>query len=137
MYKVLILPILISLLVHSFKLLIDLAKKRFSWSKAVGYGGIPSSHAALVASVSTSIYLLQGFSIPFALSLILASIILKDAIGLRGYLTTHAKILNKLIKDLPDEEEFKYPVLEERIGHTWLQLLVGVILGIALTLLFF
>lgn len=135
--KVFLMPIIISLVVHGIKLLIDLYKNRFSWSKAFGYGGMPSSHAALVASLSTAIYLLEGLSVNFSLSLIVATIVLRDAVGLRGYLTDHARIINKLIKDLPDEEEFKYPVLEDRISHTWLQILVGAILGVILTLLFF
>jgi uncharacterized protein len=136
-YKVFLMPIIISLLVHAVKLLIDLYKKRFSWSKAFGYGGMPSSHAALVSALSTAIFLMEGFSVNFSLSLVLATIVLRDAVGLRGYLTEHAKIINKLVVDLPDEEEYKYPVIEERISHTWAQLLVGALLGVILILLFF
>ena len=62
---------------------------------------------------------------------------MRDAIGLRGYLTMHGKVLNRLIKDLPDEKEYKYPVLEETIAHSFLQILIGGILGVVLTLLFF
>lgn len=137
MYKIFLYPIIISIVVHLIKLLIDLAKKQFSWTKAFGYGGMPSSHAALVASLATAIYLTEGMGIAFAITIVLAFIVIRDALGLRGYLSRHARVLNKLIKDLPDEEEFKYPVLEERIAHTWLQLLVGAILGIVLTLLVF
>jgi acid phosphatase family membrane protein YuiD len=67
----------------------------------------------------------------------LAFIVLRDALGLRGYLSQHARVLNKLIKELPDEAEYKFPILEERIAHTWLQLLIGAILGIILTIWFF
>lgn len=137
MYKIFLYPIIISLVVHGIKMIIDLAKKRFSWSKAFGYGGMPSSHAALVASLATAVYLVDGMKVAFAISVILAFIVMRDALGLRGYLSGHSRILNKLIKDLPDEEEYKYPVLEERISHTWLQIAAGVILGVVLTLLFF
>lgn len=137
MLKIFLIPIIISLAVHGIKLVIDLLKKRFSWSTAFGYGGMPSSHAALVGSLATAVYLTEGASVAFAVSVVLAFIVLRDALGLRGYLSQHARILNKLIKDLPDEEEFKYPVVEERIAHTRLQLIIGTILGIVLTFLVF
>lgn len=137
MIKIFLYPIIISLIVHGIKLIIDLIKGRFSWSQAFGYGGMPSSHAALVASLATAVYIYEGLSIAFGITIILAIIVIRDALGLRGELSKHARILNKLIKDLPDEEEFKYPVVEERIAHTWLQLFIGIILGIILTLLFF
>jgi len=137
MYKIFLYPIIISIVVHGIKMIIDLAKKRFSWQKAMGYGGMPSSHAALVASLAMAVYLYDGLSISFGISVILAMVVVRDALGLRGYLSSHARIINKLIKDLPDEEEYKYPVLEERIAHTWIQLAVGALLGIILTLLFF
>ena len=137
MYKLIFFPIIVSLIVHGIKILIDLSKKRFSWTKVFGYGGMPSSHAALVASLATAVYLVDGAKVAFAISVVLAMIVIRDAVGLRSYLTNHARIINKLIKDLPDEEEYKYPILQERIAHTWLQLLVGAILGVFLTLLFF
>ncbi len=137
MIKIFLYPIIISLLIHGIKMIIDLAKKRFSWSKAFGYGGMPSSHAALVASLATAVYLVDGMKVAFGISVILAFIVIRDALGLRGYLSRHSRVLNKLIKDLPDEEEYKYPVLEERISHTWLQIAAGAILGAVLTLLFF
>ena len=137
MYKIFLYPLIISILIHGIKMIIDLFKKRFSWTKAMGYGGMPSSHAALVASLATAVYLFEGLSVAFGVSVILAVIVIRDALGLRGYLSRHARILNKLIKDLPDEEEYKYPVVEERIAHTWAQLAVGALLGIVLTLLVF
>lgn len=132
-----IVPLVVSLLVHGIKLIIDVFKGQFSWHKAAHYGGMPSSHAALVTSLATIVYLAEGFSPTFGLSVILAIIIIRDAFGFRGYLSEHAVILNKLIKDLPDEEEYKYPVAEETIAHTWAQLIVGGLLGILITLLYY
>lgn len=123
-------PILISLIVHGIKLVLDIAKGRFNWHKAGHYGGMPSSHAALVTSLATIIYLNQGLGPAFGVSVVLAIIVMRDAIGFRGYLSEHGRILNKLIKDLPDEEEYKYPVLPETIAHTWAQIVVGGLLGI-------
>ncbi len=132
--KYFLIPIIISLVVHGIKLLLDLTKGRFNWHKATHYGGMPSSHAALVTSLATIIYLNQGLSAAFGLSVILAIIVMRDAIGFRGYLSEHGRILNKLIKDLPDEEEYKYPVLQETIAHTGVQIAIGGLLGILLTI---
>lgn len=135
--KYLLLPIVISLIVQAVKIILDLIKKRFSWHRTLGYGGMPSSHSALVCSLATMIYLLDGLNVAFFISAVLAIVVMRDAIGLRGYLTMHGKVLNRLIKDLPDEKEYKYPVLEETIAHSFLQVLIGGILGVVLTLLFF
>lgn len=111
-----------------------MAKGNFNWHKSTHYGGMPSSHSALVTSLATAVYLAEGFGLAFAVSVVLAVVVMRDTIGLRGYLSQHGRILNKLIKDLPDEEEYKYPVLEETIAHTWAQVVVGALLGIILTL---
>ncbi|PIT90668.1 MAG: acid phosphatase [Candidatus Komeilibacteria bacterium CG10_big_fil_rev_8_21_14_0_10_41_13] len=132
-----ILPIIIALLVHAIKLAIDVVEGTFSWHTATHYGGMPSSHSALVTSLATVIYMTEGLSTAFAVSLVLAVLVIRDAIGLRNYLSQHGWILNKLIKDLPDEKEFKYPVLQEKIAHTWMEVTVGAILGVLLTCLFF
>lgn len=134
--KYFIVPLVISLIIHGLKLLLDLIKGRFSWHKAGHYGGMPSSHASLVTSLATIIYLNQGLSPAFGLSVVLAIIVMRDAIGFRGYLSEHGRILNKLIKDLPDEEEYKYPVVQETIAHTWAQITVGGLLGVLLALLY-
>lgn len=126
-------PLAISLIVHGIKLLLDIIAGRFSWHRTGHYGGMPSSHAALVTSLATVVYLNNGFCPAFGISVILAVIVIRDAFGFRGYISEHGRILNKLVKDLPDEEEYKYPVVEETIAHTWTQLIVGGLLGIILT----
>jgi acid phosphatase family membrane protein YuiD len=84
------------------------------------------------------IALQEGADSPiFAMSIVLALLIITDAIGLRSYLGNHGKILNVLVKDL-DEDEFldrKYPKLLEKIGHTPLQVLAGSVLGFAVSIL--
>jgi hypothetical protein len=71
----------------------------------------------------------------FAIALALAFLIIRDAVGLRQMLGKHGQILNMLVKDLPDYKEDKYPFLEERLGHTYLQAFAGIILGIIIALI--
>ena len=129
--KIIIASLVASIIAQMVKIIIhSIRHKNFSFSRALGYGGWPSSHAALVGGLSAGIYLTEGASPAFAVSVILATVVIRDAIGLRGYLQEHGRILNKLIKDLPDNLEYKYPVLEEKIAHTIFQLISGAILGI-------
>jgi len=134
MFKLFLIPIIASVVVQLIKISLDLAKGRLTWTHATGYGGMPSSHAALVTSLATLMFLTEGInSTAFAISLVLAGVVIRDAFGLRGYLSQHSRVINRLIKELPDEEEYKFPFLEERIAHTIAQLTVGGILGIIFT----
>jgi len=75
----------------------------------------------------------------FALSIIFAIVVIRDAIGLRRYLGQHGKILNILVKDLKDDEmlDEHYPKLLEKIGHTPLQVLIGGLIGLVTALIGF
>jgi len=95
---------------------------------------MPSAHSALVTSLATVIGFQEGLnSSAFAVSFFFALIVITDAIGFRGYLTEHSRAINKLIIDLPDELEYKYKTLNERISHTVTQVITGVITGFILT----
>ncbi|HNV97281.1 MAG TPA: divergent PAP2 family protein [bacterium] len=114
-----------------FKPIISIIRGRFSVKDMFSYGGMPSSHSALVSSLSTTIGIIRGFDSPeFAISLFFALIVIIDAVGLRGFMSKQGIAINKLIKDLPDELEYKYEVMNERIAHTISQAIIGVLVGI-------
>jgi len=97
---------------------------------------MPSSHSAMVAALCTEIGMQTGFnSAAFAITLTISFLIIRDAVGLRRHLGNHGKIINMLIKDLPDKKEDKYPFLEERLGHTYVQAAAGIIIGILTAIL--
>ena len=93
-------------------------------------GGMPSSHAASVSALSTSVGLEEGFrSTLFGVTLFFSLIVMYDAAGLRRAAGRHAAVLNRLI-----DEHFKHPEegaqkLMELLGHTPLEVLAGSILG--------
>ena len=108
--------------------------KRFTAERLVGAGGMPSSHSATVCALTTACGILYGLdSYEFAISAIVAFIAMYDAMGVRRQAGNQAQVLNKMIdsfqnmsnEQLSDEEKLK-----ELIGHTPLQVLVGAILGI-------
>lgn len=138
-YEFILIPLAIALLTQLIvKPVLEAIRGRFSWKNIVSYGGMPSAHSALVTSLATIIALTDGINnSAFAISFFFAIIVITDAIGFRGYLTEHSKAINKLIIDLPDELEYKYKTLNERISHTMLQVIAGVITGFILTYLIF
>jgi hypothetical protein len=104
---------------------------RWNLRRFVETGGMPSSHAASVAALSTSIGIQQGFRSPlFAATLYFSLVVMYDAAGLRRAAGRQAIVLNRLI-----DEHFKHPEigaqkLMELLGHTPLEVLVGAVLGV-------
>ncbi|MCX6744177.1 MAG: divergent PAP2 family protein [Candidatus Parcubacteria bacterium] len=135
-YKLILVPFLALIIAQLIKVLIDSVKGKFSWSNFNHYGGMPSSHSAMVAALATVMAKEFGLSSGyFAIAFAYAFLTIRDAVGLRYQLGFHGKILNKLIKELPDDKEDKYPYLQERLGHTYIQALAGIILGIIIAIL--
>jgi|SRR5579883_3262525 acid phosphatase family membrane protein YuiD len=105
-------------------------------SRLVSSGGMPSSHSALVTGLATATGRIVGpGSAAFAISVVLASIVMYDAAGVRRAVSIQARIINQMI----DEAWKGHPIGEERlrelIGHTPIQVFVGGLLGIAVGLL--
>jgi len=94
-------------------------------------GGMPSSHSALVASTAHAIGLHLGFDSPlYALAVVIAVVVTYDATGIRREAGIHAEIINTMIKDLATGHPLKEEELREILGHTPIQVLAGVLLGI-------
>ena len=108
-----------------------------AWAEMNKYGGMPSSHTALFVALTLSVGLVTGFSSPlFFVTAFVSVTFIRDAVGIRWSLGFHGKMLNKLIDELPVEEQSEYPKhLEERLGHTPREALVGGVLGLCITLL--
>ena len=65
---------------------------------------MPSSHTALVCALATAVAMIQGFnSVAFAITAILAMIVMYDAAGVRQAVGRQARILNRLVKELRDK----------------------------------
>lgn len=136
---ILLLPIIAGFAAQIIKLLIRANEQKFNFKNILAYSGMPSGHSAMVISLATIIWLENGWRSPlFALSVILAIIVIRDAVGIRRYLGEHGKVLNALVKNLGDEyviSEEKFPHLLERIGHTPAQVLAGSLIGLSISLI--
>lgn len=102
------------------------------------YGGMPSAHSAFAFSIATVIGLADGlFSSTFIIAVALLFLILDDALRMRIFLSRHGLALRRLIQKLPKEERATYPYLESRLGHKPLEVLVGGVLGVTLSLVLY
>lgn len=107
--------------------------KRLDVTRMVGDGGMPSGHSATVTSMALLIGLVQGAgTVEFAVSLILAIIVCHDATGVRRETEKQAHIINELVKAFEELSEDKLPEvkLKQFVGHTPVQVLAGITLGI-------
>ena len=109
--------------------------KNLDLSRLVGDGGMPSGHSATVASLTTAALLCYGpGSFQFAISLILAIVVCKDAMGVRLETGKQAVMLNEMMRVfnvLTSSEQLPEVKLKEFVGHTPIQVMAGILLGIA------
>ena len=128
--------------------------KSFDPERITGAGGMPSSHSSLVISVAIYTLRFKGVgSTEFAFAMLLAGIVIYDALSVRYNAGLHAKELNKLrriIDDLDDEisqlsgsgedpdidELVNQKDLKEFLGHTPIEVLAGSMLGILISMVF-
>ncbi|MCL2740250.1 MAG: divergent PAP2 family protein [Oscillospiraceae bacterium] len=113
-------------------------KKRLDFSRLVGSGGMPSSHSSTMMALVTMIARMHGFgSTFFAISVIIALVVMYDATGVRRAAGKQAAVLNKMMENIGVQHDPDYwgGKLKELIGHTPFQVFVGAILGIIISFL--
>ena len=107
--------------------------RKFDAERLIGTGGMPSSHSATVSSLATAIAVNYGSdSVYFAIALILAIVVMYDALGVRRETGKQAVVINEMIemfndmgKPMSAEEKLKIFV-----GHTPMQVIMGSLLGV-------
>jgi len=128
MDKYVIIPLLCLVMCQLIKIIIESIKnKRISFKRYIGgSGGIPSSHTTLITSITTLIGIDNNFEgALFGLSIVVLYIVCYDSIKLRNEVEKHSKILNKMTNEN----------LQEEIGHDLIEVIVGLLFGIIVTLL--
>jgi acid phosphatase family membrane protein YuiD len=115
-----------------------LLNKRWNWGIILSPGGMPSSHSALVTSVTLAIGLQEGFGTPlFALSFAISMVVIYDAAGVRRQAGIHAERINELMKSFFQGSGIPEKELKEVLGHTPFEVITGVILGIVISLVLY
>ena len=135
--KYLYVPLIVWFCIQTFKVIYELFKtKKFNFKRIIGAGGMPSSHTAVVTTLSAMLGKSQGFDTPiFAMSVIFALVVMYDAAGVRRAAGKQAHLLNKIIETPGLSNVEVQEKLVEVLGHTPLQVIVGAIIGITVGLL--
>lgn len=124
-YSYLLTPLLAWLVAGSLKFLVNSVRAGRLAFDLIGYGGLPSTHCAVVASTATLLALREGIDHPaFGVALTLLIIVVLDAGSLRRQVGHHASALNRLLGSDPQHKP-----LRERMGHNYVEIVAGVITG--------
>ena len=122
------------------KLPIDyLRTHKWNWALLLTTGGMPSSHSALVTATTLAIGLYYGFDNPtFGLGVVITMVVTYDAAGVRQQAGIHAQRINMLFDEFmaghPLNEK-ELDELREVLGHTPLEVIGGIILGILVAII--
>ena len=115
--------------------------KELNFERLIGDGGMPSCHSSVVMALATTCGITYGFgSGLFAISFVLAAIVMHDATGVRretgkqaATLKKLAELVNSAIAD-PDHH-IRTEMLKELVGHSPLQVAMGGTLGVVIAIL--
>jgi acid phosphatase family membrane protein YuiD len=108
-------------------------QKKFRFDLYSLPGGFPSSHSASVTALAVSIGMLYGFdSALFAVAAVLAFFFIYDAKVIRGAAGKQAQSLNILIEAYNESSEEDMEKVKEKLGHSILEILGGIIIGTAI-----
>ena len=113
-------------------LLSAITNRKFELYYLLTGGGMPSSHSSFVCTCATCTAILTGVdSVTFAISVVLALVVMYDAANVRKETSEQAKVLNYIMENWGSQKpELFAEELKELIGHTWLQVGAGLVLGI-------
>jgi len=111
--------------------------RKFDIRRIFGDGGMPSGHSATVTAMATCAAIQYGLgSFEFAVTVMLAILVMHDAMGVRLETGKQAIIIKEISqlmedmgKDISGEEKLK-----EFVGHTPMQVVAGAILGVCVAL---
>lgn len=112
--------------------------KKFVAERMVGSGGMPSSHSATVCALATATGIQYGGNgFEFAITAMLAIIVMYDAMGVRRETGKQGQVLNEMLEVFTNMGKNISPEakLKEFVGHTPLQVLMGAILGIIIAVI--
>ena len=136
--KYIYVPLMLWFVIQLYKLIYDLCTtKKFNFKRIMGAGGMPSSHSAVVTSLATLVGKYNGVdSAIFAIALIMACVVMYDACGVRRAAGKQAKVLNEIVNTPGLSNIEVQGKLQEALGHTPIQVLVGAIIGIIVGFIF-
>jgi acid phosphatase family membrane protein YuiD len=123
-------------LVQASKVLTFLIReKKMNFRRLIETGGMPSSHAASVAALSTCVGLREGTgSVLFDVVVFFSLVVMYDAAGLRRAAGRQASLLNRILHEHIQLPGPPHERLRELLGHTPFEVLMGALIGVLFSL---
>jgi acid phosphatase family membrane protein YuiD len=124
-----------------------LMTRKIDWKLFTSTGGMPSSHSAAVTSLCTAIAFETGLDSPlFAVATVFAVIVMFDATGVRFQAGQQAIMINQMRTDFQNfltqtkdwahlKNEEKLEELKTLLGHKPLEVFMGALTGIIISLI--
>ena len=127
------------LIAQALKVIIELVKtRRLNMLRILDNGGMPSSHTALVTTLAVGVGVYTGMdSSIFSVTLIFSLYFIFEAAGLRQEVGNQAKVLNDIVDGMRTTHHLDRSRLKELVGHTWGEVLGGLLLGLLIAYLFY
>ena len=120
--------LLASVTAQAVKTLIDVWRhRRFDWRWMLRGAGMPSSHTATVVGLTASVWLSEGPTTVFFVTLALSAIVVRDVIGDKVFAAHQEKIINEFLSDLALGRPIQWKHL---IGHTVVEVAAGFAVGL-------
>lgn len=138
-HKIGIAAVLSGVIAQALKVVIELARtRRFNILRILDNGGMPSSHTALVTTLTVGVGVFAGVdSSLFSVTLVFSLYFVFEAAGLRQEVGKQARVLNDLVDELRATHHIDRSRLKELVGHTWGEVFGGLVLGLLLAYLFY
>jgi len=136
-HRVAVAALLAGLAAQALKVLIEWARtRRFNPLRFFDNGGMPSSHTALVTTLTIGMALFAGIgSTLFAVTLLFSLYFMFEAAGLRQEVGNQARLLNDLVEELRHTHHVDPKRLKELVGHTWGEVAGGFVFGLIVSAL--
>lgn len=120
---------------------------KWNFAIALSTGSMPSSHTAVVVGTAIATAFQAGLdSAVFGVALVYASITIHDAVKVRGESGKQAQVINIITRelqllyeslDLQKGRAYREKKLKELIGHTYSEVLGGVVTGALVAYIYF
>jgi uncharacterized protein len=129
--KIFIIILVSWLTAELIKVVLDIIRKKRNKLKSISlfhYGGMPSSHSTFLTSFSISIFLIEGFTISFLISLALWILILRDIMVIRGHIDQNTENISVLSKG---------KLSNTILSHKLIEIIAGIFLGTFITIILY
>jgi acid phosphatase family membrane protein YuiD len=138
-HKIGIAALLSGVIAQTLKVIIELIQtKELNLLRIFDNGGMPSSHTALVTTLTVGVGVYAGVdSSMFSVTLVFSLYFVFEAAGLRQEVGNQARVLNDLVDELRATHHLDRSRLKELVGHTWGEVFGGLLLGLLLAYLFY